>query len=350
MASTSMSVRPTSRAALSQPSSGDSAAAAGVASVGVMQEEAKAISPFATPTVTMLPRAGVRSPKRWRNSTARASLCASSWLLTSSRSSTWAAVSPKTAALSRSQARAAATGSADVASARTPSAGQDRGRRTELVPAEVDRVERTGRGLLGGGRPRGAAAVEVGQAGGGVAPGHDVVGGDAFGRGGSALRDRRELGEPRDERDGEQGGSGEGMGGPAGPRAVWGGCHARHNAAARHRLCEAAARHAIRTSAWIVHIIGATVLRCVRSDVSPSVLSCPRRWPPSATSPATSGGPGTRRPRTSSRPSTPSSGSRPGATRSGCSAPSTPAGSRSWRPTARSSTCSRRRRPTSTTT
>ena len=56
----------------------------------------------------------------------------------------------------------------------------------------------------------------------------------------------------------------------------------------------------------------------------------PSRWPRWATWPATCGGPGTRRPRTSSPRSTPSCGSRPGATRSACSAPSAGRGSRSW--------------------
>ena len=65
----------------------------------------------------------------------------------------------------------------------------------------------------------------------------------------------------------------------------------------------------------------------MRSDDSPSVPSCPRPCPRSGTWPATCGGPGTRRPRTSSPRSTPSCGSRPGATRCGCSARSSRPGS-----------------------
>ena len=57
-------------------------------------------------------------------------------------------------------------------------------------------------------------------------------------------------------------------------------------------------------------------LACERSDDSPSVPSCPRPWPRWATWPATCAGPGTRRRRTSSRPSTPSCGSPPATTRS----------------------------------
>ena len=53
----------------------------------------------------------------------------------------------------------------------------------------------------------------------------------------------------------------------------------------------------------------------------------PGRWPPWATWPATCAGPGTRRRRTSSRPWTPSCGSRPAATRCGSSAPSAGPGS-----------------------
>ncbi len=72
------------------------------------------------------------------------------------------------------------------------------------------------------------------------------------------------------------------------------------------------------------------VLLCVRSVDSPSVLSCLPRSPRWAISPATCGGPGTPRPRTSSRPSTRPVGvhrSRPGqAARRGRAA----TGSRSW--------------------
>ena len=69
---------------------------------------------------------------------------------------------------------------------------------------------------------------------------------------------------------------------------------------------------------------GDTVRPCVPSVVSPSVPCCPRPWPRWGSSPATCGGRGTRPPRTSSPRSTPSSGSRPAATRCGCSARSTP--------------------------
>ena len=81
--------------------------------------------------------------------------------------------------------------------------------------------------------------------------------------------------------------------------------------------------------------MGATVVGCAPSDDSPSALSCPTRSLPWATSPATCAGPGTRRRRTSSRPSTPTCGSPPATTRSGCSAPSAGPGSRSWPPTTR---------------
>ena len=65
------------------------------------------------------------------------------------------------------------------------------------------------------------------------------------------------------------------------------------------------AGESVRSAAnWIDPRNSATVPRCVRFDDSPSVLSCPRPWPPWATWPATCGGPGTRRRRTSSRPST----------------------------------------------
>ena len=69
-------------------------------------------------------------------------------------------------------------------------------------------------------------------------------------------------------------------------------------------------------------------LGCVRSDDSPSARSCLRPSPRSAISPATCGGPGTRRPRTSSPRSTPRSGRRPSTTRCACSARSSPSGSR----------------------
>ncbi len=64
---------------------------------------------------------------------------------------------------------------------------------------------------------------------------------------------------------------------------------------------------------------------CERFDDSPSVPSCPTRWRPSASWPATCAGRGTPRPRTSSRLSTPTRGSPRRTTRSGCWAPSPPA-------------------------
>ena len=64
-----------------------------------------------------------------------------------------------------------------------------------------------------------------------------------------------------------------------------------------------------------------TSLRCARSVDSPSVPSCPRRWPRWPTWRATSGGPGTRRPRTSSPRSTRRCGTPWATTRCGCSAP-----------------------------
>ena len=67
----------------------------------------------------------------------------------------------------------------------------------------------------------------------------------------------------------------------------------------------------------------------MRSVDSPSVPSCLQRSPRWATSPATCAGPGTRRPRTSSSPSTRPCGSRPARTRSSCSARSAGPGSRS---------------------
>ena len=69
------------------------------------------------------------------------------------------------AALSRSQARAAVDRVARGGRASDAVGGEDRGRRAELVPAQVDRAEPGGRGALGGGRQRGAASVEVGEAG-----------------------------------------------------------------------------------------------------------------------------------------------------------------------------------------
>ena len=63
---------------------------------------------MATPTVTMLPTAGVSEPKRWRKSTARASLSASLALFTSSRPLTCAVVRPSRVTFLDSQSRAAA--------------------------------------------------------------------------------------------------------------------------------------------------------------------------------------------------------------------------------------------------
>ena len=76
------------------------------------------------PTVTMLARAGVRVPNRWRSSTARAPLPARRCTLTSSRRDIAVALRPNAAACCRSQARAASSGSLEVARPRDPSAGR----------------------------------------------------------------------------------------------------------------------------------------------------------------------------------------------------------------------------------
>ncbi len=93
-----------------------------------------------------------------------------------------------------------------------------------------------------------------------------------------------------------------------------------------------------------------TFLRCALSDDSPSALSCPPLSRLSASWPATSGGPGTLRRRTSSSPSTPSCGRRAGRTRSSCSGWSPPTCSPAWPTTPTSWPGSRRPAPTSPTT
>ena len=115
----------------------------------------------------------------------------------------------------------------------------------------------------------------------------------------------------------------------------------------RHRPVPAT--HA-RSGSWIVPRIAlASSVRAIRRFTVRPVL--PEPWPPWATWPATCAGPGTRRRRTSSRPSTPSCGSRAGTTRCACSAPWAGPGSRSWPRDERLPRAARRRpTPTSSAT
>ncbi len=84
---------------------------------------------------------------------------------------------------------------------------------------------------------------------------------------------------------------------------------------------------------WIVQVQGATVVRCERSDDSPSVPSSLRSSQPLADLAGNLRWSGTRRPRTSSPPWTPGCGSRAASTRSSCSGPWAAPGWRSWQPT-----------------
>ena len=150
--------------------------------------------PSATPTVTMLPIAGERSPNLCRNRTARAGLWANRWLLTSSSPSTCAVLRPSTSRWARSQERAATTASVEEALPRLPFVG----RMEAGVPKSFHRSA----------APRRDAAafwVDVGSAvprrstsdsPGGVSPRVTKLGRVRGGRGRLAeRRERRESGE-----------------------------------------------------------------------------------------------------------------------------------------------------------
>ena len=233
---------------------------------------------------------------------------------------------PEDGGVVRSQARAATTGSSDVARASTRRPGGSR--TASRTGSSAGRRRRGPRGRALGGRgqaavPRASRSDRPGTVSPRVDQAVEVDAGPGRGRGG----DRRELGEPRDERGDEQGASGEGAVGPAGARAGDGEVMSRQRRRRGSVMRDGCSTLPLRIrrpdepSGWIVHILALPSCRCERSDDSPSVPSCPSRWPPWATWRATCAGPGTRRRRTSSRPSTPSCGSPPATTRSGCSAP-----------------------------
>ena len=93
---------------------------------------------------------------------------------------------------------------------------------------------------------------------------------------------------------------------------------------------------------WIVQERRVSVRACVPSDASPSAPSCPPSCLRSATWRSTCAGPGTRRPRTCSPPSTPTCGRRPGATPCACWVRSAGSASRRWPRTRPSGSCSTR--------
>ena len=266
----------------------------------------------------MLPIAGDRSPKVWRNSTARALVWASFWLFTSSSPSTWAALMPSTAVLRRSQLRAATAASSEEARPRLPSVG----RIDDGVPKEFHRSS----------EPRRAPAAFCAAVGSAVP---------------RESRSESPAGEsPNVIRSGVAGAAW----GEVSPTA--GSCDSpvtrvvatRAAAAMPSRLRRDPGRDVFKvmprkrasgcrvTRTPVETIIGsiqtewATVVRCEQSVDSPSVLSSPSRWPRWPISRSTCAGPGTPRRRTSSGRWTPISGSPRTVTRCGSWAPSAASG------------------------